>query len=35
MHNHNLGIELDCSWGAVEAEPHWVNIKEQTEVADI
>ena len=22
MHKHNLGIELECTWGTVEAEPH-------------
>jgi cathepsin X len=29
MHNHNLGIELDCSWGTVEAQPHWVDLTEK------
>lgn len=25
MHNHNLGIEKDCSWGSVDNEAHWIN----------
>jgi len=24
MHRNNLFIEDDCSWGAVEKEPHYV-----------
>ena len=27
MHKHNLAIEQDCTWGTVEAEAHWVDIK--------
>ena len=29
MHNHNLGIESDCTWGTVDSQAHWVNINEK------
>ena len=35
MHKHNLGIELDCTWGTVEAQPEEVHIKTGIEVVDM
>jgi hypothetical protein len=26
MHRNNLAIETDCSWGAVDKNPHFVDI---------
>ena len=28
MHRDNLGIERDCSWGAVDKQPHYVSTEE-------
>jgi cathepsin X len=27
MHRNNLALELDCSWGTVDKDPHVVEIK--------
>ena len=35
MHNHNLGIESDCTWGTVDSQAHWVNINEKEVAADM
>lgn len=29
MHRNNLAIETDCSWGAVESNPHIVTVQEK------
>lgn len=29
MHRNNLAIETDCSWGAVDKNPHFVDIEEK------
>lgn len=36
MHRNNLALETDCSWGVVEAQPHYVNNekKENIEVIE-
>jgi cathepsin X len=29
MHRNNLAIETDCSWGAVDKNPHFVDIEQR------
>ena len=35
MHRNNLGIEGECSWGAVDKDPHYVTTSNESETNNI